>query len=310
MLIDARLARLFYVVAEELHFGRAAKRLFISQPPLSQAIRQLEQQLDATLFTRTTRSVNLTKAGQHLFDYLQKAEQDTLHLKSSLKHIAQGKQGVVRLGITPSGTYSRFPAVLRFFKKHHPNIVLNVVESSTEIMSEQLQRGSLDIAFMRPLTHLQDLQQQVLYREPLCLAVSHDHPLAKKKLITREDLNAESLITYDPLQSPYFQHLTTQWLGEMQVAIHPVQESVIPTILALVDGGLGAAIVPSAFAQFNTFGLRYIPLVDAQQHLAELSLVWRSDESDALVLFVTEQLLKNRTLFSYDLGEELTFGVD
>lgn len=303
MLIDNRLARLFYVVAEELHFGRAAKRLFISQPPLSQAIRQLEQDLNATLFTRTTRSVSLTKAGQHLFEYLQQAEQDTLHLRSSLKHITQGKQGVVRLGITPSGTYSKFPAVLRYFKKYHPTIVLNVVESSTEIMSEQLQRGALDIAFMRPLTYIEGLQHQVLYREPLCLAVSHDHPLAQKGQITREDLSAEPLITYDPIQSPYFQHLTTQWLGEMKVAIQPVQESVIPTILALVDGGLGAALVPSAFAQFNTFGLHYIPLVDAQKHLAELSLVWRNDESDALVLFVTKQLLKNRAIFSYETDE-------
>lgn len=294
MFLDARLIRIFYVLAEELHFGHAAKRLFMSQPPLSQAIKKIENELEAQLFIRTTRSVKLTRAGHYLFTYLQQLEQDTLHLKSSIKHIDQGKQGVIRLGITPSGIYSQIPAILRFFKTNHPNIVFNVVESSTEIMSELMRRGQLDIVLMRPLTAPHGLKYKVIYQEPLCLAVRNDHRLASKNLISRNDLIGESLISYDSVQSPYFHHLALKWLGAVNAQTEPVQESVLPTILALVDGDLGAAIVPSAFAQFETFGLRYIPLAEAQHYLAELSLVWRSDEKDELVLFVVDLLLNSK----------------
>lgn len=293
MFLDARLARVFYVLAEELHFGHAAKRLFMSQPPLSQAIKRLEYELEAQLFIRTTRSVELTRAGHYLFTYLQKLEQETQHLKSAIKHIAQGKQGVIRLGITPSGIYSQVPEILRFFKKSHPNIVFNVVESSTEIMSELMRRGQLDIVLMRPLGTPHGLKHKVIYQEPLCLAIRNDHHLASKDCISREDLIGEALISYDSLQSPYFHHLTLAWLGAVNAQIEPVQESVLPTILALVDGDLGAAIVPSAFAQFKTFGLSYVPLQEAQHYLAQLSLVWRSDEKDELVLFVIDVLLNN-----------------
>ena len=297
MLLDARLTRLFCVVAEELHFGRAAKRLFMSQPPLSQAIRQLEEMMQAELFVRTTRSVKLTKAGQYLFDHLQRLENDTLHLKESVQQIARGKRGVVRIGVTPSGIYSRFSSVLRYFRTQHPDIVLHVAESSTEAMNDTLRRGQLDIAFMRPLIPLPELRHEVVYREPLCLAVHDGHPLSGRPLVHRRDLQAMPLITYDPIRSPYFHHLSARWLGDMHIAIHAVQESVLPTTLALVSGGLGAAIVPSAFSLFRTFGLSYLPLKDAWRHPAELSLVWRSDEADPLILAVVDLLLRQRAIF-------------
>lgn len=297
MLIDARLARIFCVVAEELHFGQAAKKLYMSQPPLSQAIKQLEDELEAKLFIRTTRSVRLTKAGEHLYGYLQQLGQDTQHLRTSIKHIAQGKKGVIRVGVTPSGIYSNFPTVLRFFKHHYPDIVFNVIESSTELMSAQLQRGELDISFMRPLTPKPGLQHEVMYKEPLCLALRKDHPLSNHKEICQADMANEPLITYDAAQSPYFQHLTTEWLGNSRVELNAIQDSVLPTMLALVDGGLGVAIVPSAFALNKPFGLTYIPLAQSESYLAELSLAWRKNETNALVLHVIAILRKNNYLF-------------
>lgn len=297
MLIDARLARIFCVVAEELHFGQAAKKLYMSQPPLSQAIKQLEDELEAKLFIRTTRSVRLTKAGEHLYNYLQQLHQDSQHLRTSIKHIAQGKKGVIRVGVTPSGIYSNFPTVLRFFKQHYPDIVFNVIESSTEFMSEQLQRGELDISFMRPLTPKPGLQHEIMYREPLCLALRKEHHLSKHKEISQTDMANEPLITYDAAQSPYFQHLTMEWLGNAKVELNAVQDSVLPTMLALVDGGLGVAIVPSAFSLNKPFGLTYIPLAQSASYLAELSLAWRKDETNALVLHVISILRKNQYLF-------------
>lgn len=296
MFLDARQARMFCVLAEELHFGRAAKRLFISQPPLSHAIRQLEEELQTELFVRTTRSVKLTRSGEFLYRHLKQLEHDTAHIKTSVWHISQGMQGVVRVGVTPSGVYSNFSHVLRYFGRHHPDIVLNVTESRTDLMLDKVLRNSLDIAFMRPLSPLHGLSAQVVYREPLCLAVPSDHPLASHDVICPEDLQGRPLITYDPVRSPYFHHLTTSWLNALNIAVRPVQESILPTTLALVDGGLGLAIVPSVFARFKTFGLTYIPLSQAEQHLAEISVAWRDDQADPLVLSVVK-LLKSGELF-------------
>lgn len=300
MFLDARQARMFCVLAEELHFGRAAKRLFISQPPLSHAIRQLEDELQTELFVRTTRSVKLTRTGEFLYQHLKQLEHDTAHIKTSIWHISQGMRGVVRVGVTPSGVYSNFSHVLRYFSRYHPDIVLNVTESRTDIMLDKILRNILDIAFMRPLSPLHGLSTQVVYREPLCLAVPADHQLASHDIIRPDDLQGRPLVTYDPVRSPYFHRLTTDWLSAMNIAMRPVQESILPTTLALVDGGLGLAIVPSAFARFKTFGLSYIPLAQPEQHLAEISVAWREDQADPLVLSVVE-LLKSGGLF--DMSE-------
>lgn len=291
MFLDARHARMFCVLAEELHFGRAAKRLFISQPPLSHAIRQLEDELQTELFTRTTRSVKLTRTGEFLYRHLKQLEQDTAHIKTAIRHIAEGMTGVVRLGVTPSGVYSNFSHVLRYFGERHPDIVLNVTESRTDIMLDKILRNVLDVAFMRPMSPLHGLVAKVVYREPLCLATPANHPLAGRSVIQPEDLQGQPLIAYDPVRSPYFHHLTTDWLSAMNVAARPVQESILPTTLALVDGGLGLAIVPSAFARFKTFGLTYIPLEHAENHLAEISVAWREDQADPLILSVVDVLV-------------------
>ncbi len=298
MLLDARLARMFCVMAEELHFGRAAKRMFISQPPLSQAIRQLEHDLEAQLFVRTTRSVKLTRAGQLLYDELQQMEHQTGHIRSRLRAIAMGMRGVVRIGVTPSGLYSNFSTVLRYFREHHPDIDLNVTESSTEIMNDKVRRGQLDIGLMRPLAPMPGVSTQVVYREPLRVAMRMNHALADKMIVTGQDMQGMSLITYDPLRSPYFHYLSTQWLDRHNVAARHVQGGLLPTILALVDGEMGLAIVPSVFAQFKSFGLHYAALENADAYLAELSVAWRSDETDPLVMSVIETLLENRTLFA------------
>ena len=115
-MLEPRLIKMFLVLAEELHFGIAAKRLFISQPPLSQAMKRLEEKVGAKLFNTTTRSVELTSAGQYLYTYLKSLEQGFENVKLHLKNLAEGKEGIVRLGVTPSGMYSGVSELLRRFK--------------------------------------------------------------------------------------------------------------------------------------------------------------------------------------------------
>ncbi|MFW8564611.1 LysR family transcriptional regulator [Orrella sp. 11846] len=298
MLFDPRLIRMFCVMAQELHFGNAAKRLFMSQPPLSQAIRQLEEELGVRLFERTTRSVRLTRAGQTFYDAMQHMQQQTQQIRDEVQAIAQGHQGVVRVGVTPSGIYSNFSRVLRYFASNYPDIDLDIVELSTEEMIEELRKGFLDVGLMRPLTAMPGIETRVVYREPLCLAMPVDHALTDRTQLDAEDLQNAKMVTYDPVRSPYFHRLVNQWLSDHEVSCHLVQAGILPTILALVDGGAGIAIVPSIFSRFRTFGLHYVPLVNGQHYLAELSVAWRETDSDTLVRFVVDILLSNQTLFA------------
>lgn len=228
---------------------------------------------------------------------LQQMQHTTGHMRSRIKAIAAGKRGAVRIGVTPSGIYSNFSAVLRHFREHYPDIDLNITESSTEIMSDKLQRGQLDIGLMRPLAPMPGVSTEVVYREPLCVAMRAHHTLAGRAVITGRHLQGMPMIAYDPLRSPYFHHLSTRWLEQNGVAVRHAQQGILPTILALVDGEAGLAIVPSVFRQFKTFGLHYAALAHADAYLAELSVAWRSDEHDALVMSVVEIVLENRWLF-------------
>ncbi|MCX5591758.1 LysR substrate-binding domain-containing protein [Alcaligenes endophyticus] len=283
MLIDPRLAHMFCVLAEELHFGRAAKRLFISQPPLSQAIRQLEEELGAELFIRTTRSVSLSRAGQALYPELRDLEAKTMQLRQKIRALGEGKQGVVNMGITPSGMYSNFSGLLRHLRHHFPAVEFNIVESSTHLIHEQIRNGSLDIGLIRLLSPIPDLASCLLYREPLCIAVPADHPFAQRHSLSPHELNQADMIMYDPRLSPYFFNLVNRCLAQHQISVNPVQQGMLPTILSLVEGGIGVALVPSVFSRYRLMHLHYLPLEGPQEHLAELSMAWRQDESDHLL---------------------------
>lgn len=290
MLIDPRLARMFCVLAEELHFGRAAKRLFVSQPPLSQAIRQLEQELGAELFVRTTRSVSLSRAGQLLYSELQNLEATTTRLRQKIRALGAGKQGVVNMGITPSGMYSNFSGLMRHLRQHLPGVEFNIVESSTHLIHEKIRNGSLDLGLIRLLSPVPDLASCLLYREPLCVAVPADHPFAQRHSLDPQELNQLDMIMYDPRLSPYFFNLVNRCLAQHQVIVNPVHHGMLPTILSLVEGGIGVALVPTVFSRYRLMHLNYLKLDGPQEHLAELSMAWRQDENDTLLKEVISTL--------------------
>jgi len=275
MNIELRHLRYFIAVAEELHFGRAAARLNISQPPLSQQIQILEQQVGARLLARTNRSVSLTEAGrQFLADSRQilslvddaAARAERLHL---------GETGELRIGFTSSAPFiSAVSDTLSSFRRHYPDVHIQTREINTREQIVPLNEGSLDLGLMRN-THLPDtLAWEVILREPLLAMIPRDHPLAELDSVTLAQLAQEPFVFFDP-------HVGTglyddilglmRRYGQVPVITQEVGEAM--TIIGLVAAGLGVSILPASFKRVQLSEMRWVAIAE-EDAVSEMWLVW------------------------------------
>ncbi|ATG00992.1 MULTISPECIES: LysR family transcriptional regulator [Lelliottia] len=275
MNIELRHLRYFIAVAEELHFGRAAARLNISQPPLSQQIQILEQQVGARLLARTNRSVSLTAAGkQFLADSRQvlslvndaAARAERLHL---------GETGELRLGFTSSAPFiSAVSHTLSTFRRHYPDVHIQTREINTREQIVPLNEGSLDLGLMRNTQLPDTLAWEVILREPLMAMIPRDHPLAAQPSVTLAELAQEPFVFFDP-------HVGTglydDILGLMRrygltpVITQEVGEAM--TIIGLVAAGLGVSILPASFKRVQLNEMRWVAIAE-EDAVSEMWLVW------------------------------------
>ncbi|WP_449550976.1 LysR family transcriptional regulator [Lelliottia amnigena] len=275
MNIELRHLRYFIAVAEELHFGRAAARLNISQPPLSQQIQILEQQVGARLLARTNRSVGLTAAGkQFLADSRQvlslvndaAARAERLHL---------GETGELRLGFTSSAPFiSAVSHTLSTFRRHYPDVHIQTREINTREQIVPLNEGSLDLGLMRNTQLPDTLAWEVILREPLMAMIPRDHPLAAQPSVTLAELAQEPFVFFDP-------HVGTglydDILGLMRryglspVITQEVGEAM--TIIGLVAAGLGVSILPASFKRVQLNEMRWVAIAE-EDAVSEMWLVW------------------------------------
>ena len=258
MLIDSRLLQVFAVVAEELHFGRAAQRLHLSQPPLSQSVRKLEEELGVQLLERTTRTVKLTAAGAEL---QRRVRQMAAEHDATVRHVRQaasGEAGQLTIGLTPSAAYSNVPQALFVFRQRYPGVVLDLQEMNSSEMPEALHQRRLDLALLRPPFADADLSPVPLYSEPMVLALRRGHPLAAKRWVTMEQVLDLPIVGYARDRSRYFSQVLRQMIEAAGKPANIVQESMIPTILTLVEAGFGAAVVPASLARMRMDILAYV----------------------------------------------------
>lgn len=292
MNIELRHLRYFVAVAEELHFGRAAARLNISQPPLSQQIQSLEQQVGARLFARTNRSVSLTAAGkQFLTDTRQILIQvDEAAARAARLH--QGETGELRIGFTSSAPFIQAVSdTLSRFRLQYPDVHLQTRESNTREQIAPLSEGLLDLGLMRKTPLPDTLDWQVILREPLLAMVPRDHRLTQRDAVTLAELVQEPLVFFDPhvgtglyddilgLLRPYGTPIVTQEVGEAM------------TIIGLVSAGLGVSILPASFKKVQLNEMRWLPIAD-EEAVSEMWLVWsRHHEQTQAAQRFREQLL-------------------
>jgi DNA-binding transcriptional LysR family regulator len=287
MPFSLRALRSFVVVAEELHFGAAADRLHMTQPPLSQQIRQLEAALGAELFLRTTRSVQLTVAGQLLLERARRLLADCDAIAHEVVRAGRGELGRLALGFPNSAAYRVLPRALALYRNRYPEVGLDLHEMISSDLLVALRSRRLDVALMRASCGMlgPDLECSVAASEEMLLAAPRSHPLALLEVVPIACLDGVPLVGFSAAGSRYFRETLESIFAAGRIRPLVTQESVLPTLLALVEAGLGVALVPSSVARMRSEELVYRPISGVgQASTVVLYCVRRKAESNPMVL--------------------------
>lgn len=260
--MELRHLRVFLALSEDLHFGRTARRLHVAQSAVSQTVRDLESELSARLFERTSRHVKLTAAGQDFLSYAREAVQ-AVDRGVKAARAAQGGGGRLRLRILPAASLTRVPALLGRFQQENPLTVLEVRDGSSARNIEALAGAFCDVALVSSASAKRlgpEYAQAALELSPLCLIVPRRHRLARQAEVQLKELAGERLLGLQRDEEPDVRsHLDTRLaeLGTHQTAIelsHP------QALLPLIAAGLGVAILPAFMLREPLPKLRAIPL--------------------------------------------------
>lgn len=276
---------MFVAVAEEMHFGRAAERLRMTQPPLSRQIQLLEKELGVQLFDRSSRAVTLTAAGKAFLGDARRILQQTERVTLAVRKTSAGKSGILRIGFTGGSVFSGLERVLDSARRALPDVEIELRELVTMDQLEALSDGSLDLGLTRPPVTRPDLGSQPLLRESLVAAIPAAHPLAGQECVHVKDLHGVDMVMYTPIESRYFFELLSAVFHEARVAPVPVQYMhQFHSLLALVNLGWGVALVPESAATMHLDGVVYRPVELRKPAQVELDLVWRrSNDNPALL---------------------------
>jgi len=267
--VELRHLRAFCAVAEELHFGRAARRLGLSQPPLSLQVRRLEEQVGARLFERSSRRVALTDAGAALYPQARRLLQELESALAAAGRAGAGAEGLLRVAFAPSMMFQLLPEVVRRFREAHPGVRLELRELPTARQLAALRAGELDVAFAREPQADAALRLETIASEPLRVALARQHPLARRRQLRLSALRAEPWVLFPRDIAP---GLHDQVLGLCRSAgFSPrvVQEShEIFTTVGLVGAGVGVTIVPAVVERMGWSGVVYKPIPRAATQVA------------------------------------------
>lgn len=283
--VDLSLRKLGYFVAlaEELHFGRAATRLHIAQPALSQQIRQLEADLDTRLFDRTTRRVSITPAGEILLEQTRRLLVTADGLGRAARELREGARGVLRLGFVDSTAYELVPRFLKRYRAWRPNVDFELHSMSSDRQAEALRDGRIDLGIGRTAGAALGLDSVVIGSEPLVLAIDSDHHLAGVDDVGLARLTGEIFIGFDRAVSPTLHTELRLLMAQAQVSYEPAMEATeYTTILGLVAAGAGIALVPSSVQTFRPPGLEFVSIADPGA-LVQLVVLSRPDEPSTMV---------------------------
>jgi len=293
--MELRQLKYFLAVAEDLHFGNAARRMNISQPPLSQQIKQLEDELGTKLFERTSRSVALTPEG----DFLMKEAQSVLdkldRATETVKAMARGEEGQLTIGFVVILNQSKLPEVIRDFRSRFPNVRLELKELSTNSQLSALSSGDLDIGFIRAYGHnLNGFRSKTYLKENYVLALPDHHPLARNSEVRLSDLTDDALIMFNREYQPDLFDFIIRKFTDAGVKPKMIQETNRRlTAIALVAAGMGVSPVPESTKRLGREGVVYLPIADPFPTI-EVIAVWPENRnSHVLESFV--QVMEGHT---------------
>ena len=278
--IELRLWRQFIAVAEELHFGRAATRLHMTQPPLTQAIAHLEKLLAVRLFDRTKRSVRLTSTGLALLPSVRELLTRAQLLPEQARAADAGEVGRLRLAFVSTAGFSLLPEWVGAFRRHYPLVQLELLEATGDMQLQAFERHEIDAGIMlhSPGFAPAGLERRLVATEPLLLALAEHHPLATAASLALDEVLTQPLVIFPRRILPSLYDAIFAMYHAAARSPHIAQEAIqMQTIVNLVSAGLGVAWVPQSVRQFQRPGVVYRSVTGkkgSRVPLCETSLVW------------------------------------
>jgi DNA-binding transcriptional LysR family regulator len=273
IVIDIKPLRYFVTLAETRHFGRAAARLNLSQPPLSRQLAALEASLGVTLVERSPRSVTLTAAGERFYADAKAILAAVEQAVSNAQAAAQGDAGKLAIGFTMCAAYNVVPGYARAFGAAFPEVALHLREVVSNDLAEQVLAGHIDAAIMFPTIPDKGLATRTILSEPLCVALSRSHPRARARRLKIAQLAGEPFVLASEDVAPTLRATIVEHCrsGGFEPDIR-FEVQLQQTVLSLVDEGVGVALVPASMRKAQLAGVVFRPLVDAP--LIEQVLAW------------------------------------
>ena len=274
--------RQFIVLAEEKHFGHAAKRLGIEQPPLSQSIKRLEKGMGVRLFDRTNRSVELTGAGKV---FLREILQAMSHIEAGVltaQHVMDGMVGQLKVACNTPAGYDLVPRILRTFRERKPSVELSLIEMDTSEQVDAIMDGRVDIGFLRCRTfENNDIHTECLMRERIVAVLPRDHHLAKRKTLSLYDLRNDPFVMPPHRLGPIFSgpsfhsHILSACREAGFTPKISQDANLLQTVISLVAAGIGVTLVPTALRNIRRTDLVYIDLRDRSELMyVNLGMAW------------------------------------
>ncbi len=281
--MELRQLRYFVAVAEELHFRRAAARLHISQPPLSQQIHQLETEIGCTLLARTRRRVELTPAGEAFLHDARVVLGELEGAVATAQRIGSGQTGRLRVNFVGSALLSIVPGAVQRFRTARPNVEIQIRERPTVDQVRAVIAGTVDVGLVRPPFDEQDeLRAEVVLRERTVAALPSGHPLTALRRVPLRRLASEPLVLFPRSQAPGFHDLLISSLAATGVTPRVFQYAPeMTTIVGLVAAGMGFSLVPASVSRLGLDGVSYRPVAGAPH--SELIAITRADDNSPLV---------------------------
>jgi DNA-binding transcriptional LysR family regulator len=281
--MELRHLKYFVAVAGELHFGRAAKKLHMAQPPLSQQIKNLEDELGVKLFDRSRRAIQMTDAGIY---FLKEARQLLLHAEQAAetaRRISHGQAGRLTVAFVGSVIHTFLPEGLRLFRERFPDVELILQELNTAEQTQSLHARRIDIGFLYLDAQDPLLASQQLTRAPLMVVLPERHALAGRKSVRIRELAQESFIANTRSSEPVVRDAFISLCHSAGFSPRIAQEAgSVQTVLGLVASGLGVCLLPDFIKNIRRPGVQYIPL-SGSPPAVKLAVVWRSDDPSTLV---------------------------
>ena len=274
---ELRHLRYFVAVAEELHFGRAAARLGIAQPPLSQQIQRLEQVLGTRLLDRTSRRVQLTDAGAALLPEARRVLAGAVTALEAARRAGRGESGELRVAFAATVMFLALPEIIRVFRDRFPGVHLDLREMPTGPQLAALKAGEIDIGFVREPRPDPELEMVTVMREPLRIAVHKSHPLAARATLAVQHLANEPFVLFPEELAPGLHAQVMALCRAAGFTPRVVEVSrELYTSVSLVEAGVGVSILPASVEKLGWRGVRYRPIPSASAE-TRIAAAWRTD---------------------------------